>query len=82
LKTWRFFLSYNLCCINTRAYFQLTGHKHTDKDEESKIGDSEYADDTAFLSESRANCECQTPLIVKHFDRWGLQVHGGTEQNT
>ena len=61
---------------------ELTGHKQTDKGEESKVGDSEYADDTAFLFGSRADCECQTPLIVKHFDRWGLQVHVGTGQNT
>ena len=81
MKTWRSSHSYNLCCISTRADFQLTGHKHTDKGEESKFGDSEYADDTALLFESRADCECQTPLIVKHFDRRGLQVHVGTEQN-
>ncbi len=52
--------------------------QHTDKGDKSKIGESEYANDTAFIFESRADCERRTPLTVKQFDRWGLQVHVGT----
>jgi len=81
MKTWRSSHSYTLYCVNIKADFQLTCRKHIDKGDESKIGDSKYVDDIAFIFESRADCERQTPLIVKHFDRWGLQVHVGTETN-
>ena len=81
MKTWRSSYSYSLCCVNTKADFQLTGHKPTDKGIESSVPDSEYADDTAFLFESRADCQRMTPLMVEHFDKWGLEVHVGSDTN-
>jgi len=81
MKTWRSSHIYNLCCVKTKAGFQLTSHKHTDKGEEVIVIDSEYADDTVFLFETRDDCDLLTPLMVKHFYRWGLEVHVGIETN-
>ena len=50
MKTWRSSHSYNRYCVNIKAEFQLTCRKHTNKGDESEIGDSEYADDIAFFS--------------------------------
>ncbi len=76
MKIWRH--NYDLCCIHTKADFQLTGRKHINKGEEHNISDSKYADDAVFICESRTDCERMAPLMVKHFDRWGLEVHVGT----
>jgi len=46
------------------------------------VADSEYADDTAFTFESREDCAKTTPVIFKHFARWGLEVHVGTDDAT
>ena len=78
MKTWRSSHNYNPYCGNIKADFQLTSRKHTNKGYESEIGYSKYVDDNAYIFESRADRERQTPLIVKHFDRWDLQVHVGT----
>ena len=83
MKTWRSSNSskFSLCCVKSKADFQLTGRKPTEKGETFSVPDSEYADDTAFLFESRADCERMTPLMVKHFDKWGLEVHVGSDTN-
>ena len=47
---------------------------------EIAISDSEYADNTAFTFDSREECEKMTPLIIKQFARWGLEVLVGTEE--
>ena len=82
MKTWRSSHNYNLCYVKIKAEFPLTSHKLTDKGEEVIVTDSKYADDTVFIFETRDDCELVTPLMVKHFDRWGLEVHVGTETNT
>ena len=83
MKTWRSSNSskFSLCCVKSKADFQLTGRRPTEKGETFSVPDSEYADDTAFLFESRADCERMTPLMVKHFDKWGLEVHVGSDTN-
>jgi hypothetical protein len=81
MKTWRSSHNYDLCCIHTKADFQLTCRKHTNKGDEHNISDSEYADDTVFIFESRADCERMAPIMVKRFDRWGLEVPVGKEIN-
>ena len=81
MKTWRSSHNYDLCCIHTKADFLLAGWKHINKGEEHNISDSEYADDTVFIFESRTDCERMAPLMAKHFDRWGLEVHVGTKIN-
>ena len=81
LKTWRSHSSYKLCTVRCKADFRLTGRKPATKgDMEIAVSDSEYADDTAFTFDSREECAKMTPLIIKHFARWGLEVHVGTEE--
>lgn len=83
IKSWRSSHSYNLCTVRCKADFQLTGRRPTTKgDLEFDVTDSEYADDTVFTFESREDCERITPQIVKHFTRWGLEVHVGAENRS
>ena len=42
------------------------------------IVDSEYADDTGLFFCSRADVEVQTPRVMTHFARWGMEIHAGT----
>jgi hypothetical protein len=85
LKTWRssYSHSYKLCTVRCKSDFILTGRRSKTKGElDTTVADSEYADDTAFTFESREDCEKTTPLIFKHFARWGLEVHVGTNDAT
>ena len=44
---------------------------------EFNINDSEYADDTALIFESRNDANIGIPLCIKHFERFGMEVHSG-----
>ena len=80
MKTWRSTHDYDLCTVRCNADFQLTGRRPTMKgDLDFGVGDSEYADDTAFAFTSREDCARMTPAVVKHFARWGMEVHVGTD---
>ena len=71
-----------MCVIRCKADFQLIGRQQKAKgDLEIEVSDREYADDTSFTFESREDCERLTPLIVKCFSRWDLEVHVGFEDN-
>ena len=39
--------------------------------------ESAYADDAAFLFPSREISERDTPWIMKHCVKWGMEVHSG-----
>ena len=39
--------------------------------------ESAYADDTAFLFPSKEIDERDTPQIMKHCAKWGMEVHSG-----
>ena len=39
--------------------------------------ESAYADDAAFLFPSREISERDTPRIMKHCAKWGMEVHSG-----
>ena len=80
MKTWHSSHTYNMCCVNTKTDFQLTGRKKADKGEESEISDSEYVADTVIIFESRADCERMAPLMVKHFVRWGWKYMSAQKQ--
>ena len=47
--------------------------------DEFTVVSSEYADDTGIPFCSRRDVEEQTPYVIKHFDRWGMEVHAGTQ---
>ena len=80
METWRSEHSYDLCLMRSRKDFTLTGRSHSagDAADEFAVVDSEYADDTALAFCSRADVVAQAPNVMKHFERWGMEVHAGT----
>jgi hypothetical protein len=79
MVTWRSEHSYPLCAYRSRPDFKLSGRRSTvgGAADEFDIIDSEYADDTGLPFESRAVVQEQTPNVMKHFGRWGMEVHAG-----
>ena len=66
-----------LCVFRTRNDFCLTGRRINSTGTDFGFPDSEYADDTAVLYESREHVVLHTPLLLTHFDRFGIEVHVG-----
>ena len=77
METWRSLSSYELATFRTRPDFQMTGRRSNAEGEEFTFGDSEYADDTGLAFCSRSDVEEQTPLVMLHFEKWGMQIHAG-----
>jgi len=77
METWRSSSSYELPTFHSRPDFQMTGRRSTARGDEFTVGDSEYADDTAMPFCSRSDLDEQTPRVVAHFGRWGMEVHEG-----
>ena len=77
--SWRAISDYPLPLFRSREDFVLTGRSHTagNNADEFTVGDSEYADDTALLFCGRCCVEEQTPRLMEHFGRWGMEVHSG-----
>ncbi|XP_066928721.1 uncharacterized protein [Clytia hemisphaerica] len=55
----------------------MTGRRTTTKGEDFELPDSEYADDTALLFESRDHIQQGATSITVHFDRFGMEIHTG-----
>ena len=55
----------------------LTGRSYRAYGEEFFLLDSEYADDTAMLFDSRENLTEGVSSIMLHFARFGMEVHSG-----
>ena len=64
--------------FRTKRDFVMTGRRVTSTGETFNVGDSVYADDTALPFCSRADVEQQTPELMTHFGRWGMEVHAGS----
>ena len=79
METWRSEHTYDLCIFRTRDDFTMTGRQPTANGDDFSISDSEYADDTGMPFPSRATLDEQTPNVVTHFDRWGMEVHSGVK---
>ena len=77
METWRSEHTYDLCVVRTARDFTLSGRESTAPGHEFSIADSEYADDTGMPFCSRADVEEQTPHVLSHFGRWGMEVHAG-----
>ena len=75
--TWRETAQGPHCTFKTKPDFVLTGRSHRAYGEEFTLPDSEYADDTAVLYTSRERLEAGVPQLIKHFARFGLEVHTG-----
>ena len=78
MQTWRSEHTYELCTFRSLPDFQLTGRRPRARGDEFTVVDSEYADDTGLPFCSRADVEEQAPLVMRHFERWGMEVHAGT----
>jgi hypothetical protein len=79
MATWRSEHSYDLCVFRSRPDSVLTGRRSTTGSEadEFSVIDSEYADDTGLPFTSRQDVEEQTPKVMTHFERWGMEIHAG-----
>ena len=75
--TWRQTRNHPQCLFRTKDDFVLTGRKPNAKGEHFVFGDSEYADDTAILFDSRESVVTDAPGINNHFERFGMEVHAG-----
>ena len=42
-----------------------------------RLQDSEYADDTGIPFDSREDLETETPILINHFRRFGMEIHLG-----
>ena len=70
---------YDLCVYRTKADFTLHGRSHRARGTEFALADSLYADDSAVIFCSRSDVDEQVPRVNRHFKRWGMEVHEGTE---
>ena len=75
--TWRMTYDGPLCLFRTKPDFILTGRSYRAYGEQFALGDSEYADDTAALFESRDSLESGVPQLINHFAHFGMEVHVG-----
>ena len=80
MLTWRAEFDRPLCLFRSNADFVMTGRRSDANGNDFPVADSEYADDTAVLFTSRADVVELTPLMVKHFARFGMGIHVGTER--
>ena len=78
METWRSTSSYELAVFRTCPDFEMTGRRVNAKGDVFTFSDSEYADDTGLCFCSRLDVEEQTPLVMSHFSRWGMEIHAGT----
>ena len=58
----------------------LTGRRHNAEGDQFEVSDSEYADDTAVLFDSRFTTDKYSPLLVNHFAEYGMEVHVGDDR--
>ena len=75
--SWRKVSNYDLCVYRSKPDFVMHGRSWRARGTEFAVGDSAYADDTAFAFCSRRDLVQQCPLINAHFGRWGMEVHAG-----
>ena len=79
-ESWKATSDYELATFRSRPDFVLTGRRHTTggAPDEFSVAESEYADDTGEVFCSRADAQVQTPRLMHHYGRWGLDVHAGS----
>ena len=77
MQTWRKIHDRPLCMYRTKEDFTLTGRRYNTKGSDFSVDDSEYADDTAVLFESRSDTETYSPLLITHFFKFGMEIHVG-----
>ena len=77
MESWRAEHTYPLCIMRSKPDCKLTGRRPTAGGlaDEFAVGDSLYADDSALPFCSRADVVEQTPNVMRHFERWGMEIH-------
>ena len=67
------------CLFRSKQDSIITGRRHNIVHcvEEFAMTESAYADDASFLFSSREIAERDTPRIMKHCVKWGMEVHSG-----
>ena len=55
----------------------LTGRRSITKRTDFSLSGSEYADNTAVLFDSRETLETFSPLLINHFENFGMKVRVG-----
>ena len=73
--TWRQTRNHPQCVFRTKDDFVLTGRRPNAKCEHFVFDNSEYADDTTVLFNSRKSVVTDAPGINNHFKRFGMEVH-------
>ena len=66
-----------MCEMRTARDFVISGRQRpaTARGEDFSVPDSEYADDTALPFPARCVLEKMAPLLMKHFERWNMEIH-------
>ena len=72
--TWRKLYDRPLCIFRTKKDFISTRHRPTTKGIDFSLSNSEYADNTTVLFDSR---EIFSPLLLNHFEKFGMKVNIG-----
>ena len=75
--SWRTLHQRPLCVYRTKEDFVLTGRRYNTKGSEFSVDDSEYADDTAVVFETRSDVVTYSPLLMNHFEKFGMEIHTG-----
>ena len=77
MSSWRSLYGKTLCLFRTRPDFVMTRRKPDSLGEEFALLDSEYADDTGIVFDSRNDLVTETPVVIRHFGRFGMEIHQG-----
>ena len=75
--TWKLVYDFPVCIFRTNQDVMLTGRKYDTMGEDLPLLDSEYADDTGVIFDSRESTKHGTVSIITHFERFGMEVHTG-----
>ena len=78
MMTWRSKFHIDPCIFRSKNDYKMTGRPFTARGEEFPLLDSEYADDTAVLFDSRDNLIEGIRSIIEHFARFGTAIHTGS----
>ena len=77
MLTWRKSFDRPVCIFFTKNDFQLTGRRF------NTVGSAfEVDDDTAILFETRDDLAVYSPLLITHFDKFGMEIHAGDYDNS
>ena len=80
MTTWRSNFHVEPCIFRSKRDAKMTGRSYTARGESFHLLDSEYADDTAVLFDSRGDVTEGIYSINEHFDRFGTEIHTGVLQ--